>query len=141
MSGIRGKDTSPELSVRRFLHARGYRFRLHRKDFPGTPDLVLAKYKVAIFVHGCFWHQHQGCAYAATPATRPDFWASKLAGNAERDSRHIEALIRLGWRVLIIWECGLRHRGNELCEIEAFFEAPDTVAEWPQRPPKARSPK
>lgn len=112
MSGIRGRDTRPELQVRSYLHAHGLRFRLHRKDLPGRPDVVLSKYRVAVFVHGCFWHRHPGCKFTTNPSTREDFWRRKFAENVERDQRNQEALLHEGWRVLIIWECGLKGNLN-----------------------------
>lgn len=108
MSGIQGKNTKPELIVRRMLFASGYRFRLHRRDLPGAPDIVILGRKVAILVHGCFWHMHQGCRYAKLPATRPEFWKAKLEANVERDRRAVEKLQALGWRVLCVWECSTR---------------------------------
>ncbi|WP_421555429.1 very short patch repair endonuclease [Pseudomonas kitaguniensis] len=108
MSSIRGKNTQPELKVRRFLHAHGYRFRLHRKNLPGNPDIVLPKLMTCIFVHGCFWHKHKNCRYAATPKSRPAFWEEKLSKNVVRDAKAGVDLQHLGWRVLIIWECELR---------------------------------
>jgi len=108
MAGIRGKNTKPELIVRRMLFASGYRFRLHRQDLPGAPDIVIPWRKVAIFVHGCFWHMHQGCRYAKLPTTRPDFWKAKLEANVERDLRAVNELQALGWRVLCVWECSTR---------------------------------
>ena len=108
MAGIRWKNSQPELFVRRLLFASGYRFRLHRRDLPGTPDIVMPGRKVAIFVHGCFWHLHQGCRYAKMPATRPSFWKAKLEANVERDRRAVEKLQALGWRVLCVWECSTR---------------------------------
>lgn len=108
MSNIRGRDTKPELTLRRGLHARGFRYRLHAKNLPGKPDLVLSKYKVAIFVHGCFWHRHQDCKHASTPRTRPDFWQEKFRKNRERDSRNVRHLEELGWRVIVVWECELK---------------------------------
>ena len=105
MAAIRSKDTKPELRVRAVLHALGYRFRLHRKDLPGTPDIVLPKYRTAIFVQGCFWHSHMCRWGRVTPATRPAFWAEKRAGTVERDRRKFQALLDLGWRVIAIWEC------------------------------------
>jgi DNA mismatch endonuclease (patch repair protein) len=105
MSGIRGKDTQPELRVRRYLHARGFRFRLHAKDLPGKPDLVLPKYRTVIFVHGCFWHQHSGCPDAVMPKSNRAFWKAKLEGNLRRDVDNIAALRRDGWTCLVIWEC------------------------------------
>ena len=108
MSGIKGKDTKPEMLVRKALFAAGYRFRLHRKDLPGSPDVVLPGRTVAIFAHGCFWHMHAGCKNAKLPATRPEFWKTKLQGNFDRDARSVEALRSQGWRVLTVWECGTR---------------------------------
>jgi len=108
MSGIRGKNTRPELLIRRILFAAGYRFRLHRKDLPGTPDIVLSKYRAVIFIHGCFWHMHDGCRFAKIPSSRKQFWRKKLAGNRERDRRSIDELMAAGWRVLVVWECMTR---------------------------------
>jgi DNA mismatch endonuclease, patch repair protein len=108
MSGIRSKDTKPEQLVRKALFAAGFRFRLHRRNLPGVPDVVLPGRRVAIFVHGCFWHLHRECQYAKIPSTRPDFWRKKLEGNAQRDRRNVEALIALGWRVLVVWECATK---------------------------------
>jgi len=105
MRRIGRKNTQPELAVRRALHARGRRFRLHQADLPGKPDIVLPKHRLAIFVHGCFWHRHRGCANCTDPKTRPDFWATKFAANVERDARAERQLRDLGWRVETIWEC------------------------------------
>ena len=108
MSGIRARDTKPEVLVRKALFRAGFRFRLHRRDLPGSPDVVLPGRRVAVFVHGCFWHAHDGCRYAKTPATRREFWESKLAANVERDKRAREVLLSAGWRVLVVWECATR---------------------------------
>ncbi len=105
MSRIRGKDTAPELMVRSLLHRLGYRFRLHRRDLPGHPDLVLPKYRAVIFVHGCYWHRHKGCQFAYTPKTRTEFWQRKFDENIKRDKNSAKALRKAGWRVLIVWEC------------------------------------
>jgi len=105
MSGIRGKNTKPEIAVRRHLHARGFRFRLHRRDLPGKPDIVLPKYRTAVFVHGCYWHRHEGCKYATTPSSNPEFWQRKFRENVERDQRNRAQLADAGWNVLVIWEC------------------------------------
>lgn len=105
MRAIAKKNTRPELAVRRTLHALGLRFRLHRSDLPGTPDVVLPRHKMAIQVHGCFWHQHPGCRHAKQPRSRPDYWLPKLARNTERDVQSKAALKAAGWRVLVIWEC------------------------------------
>ena len=122
MAGIRGKDTKPELALRRSLHALGFRYRLHAKGIPGKPDLVLPKYKAVIFVHGCFWHRHPGCRYASTPATRPEFWASKFSANVARDSAIRAALLLAGWRVATIWECALRTEAGVAAVRDVFSE-------------------
>lgn len=108
MRRIRGKDTLPEIAVRKAAHAVGLRFRLHRKDLPGRPDIVMPSRRLALFVHGCFWHRHQGCRNCTRPATRPDFWAAKFDANVARDRHTTEALEALGWRVAVIWECETR---------------------------------
>jgi len=108
MSGIRGKNTKPELALRRALHARGFRFRLHSGKVHGRPDLVLPKHRAVVFVHGCFWHRHQGCRYATVPATRPEFWRAKFDANTARDSAVRTRLLEDGWRVATVWECALR---------------------------------
>jgi DNA mismatch endonuclease, patch repair protein len=105
MSRIRGKNTAPEKSVRSLLHRMGYRFRLHGKNLPGRPDIVLKKYKTVIFVHGCFWHRHKGCRNCTTPTKNRAFWVTKLEGNAARDGAQRRTLRRLGWRVAVVWEC------------------------------------
>jgi len=105
MSRIRGKDTKPEIIVRSLLHRRGYRFRIHKKDLPGKPDIVLPKYKTVIFVHGCFWHRHEGCKYAYKPKSRVDFWNAKFDETVIRDKRNRKQLKATGWNVEIIWEC------------------------------------
>ena len=120
MSRVRSKDTKPEVAVRSMLHRQGFRFRLHRGDLPGTPDIVLPKYKTVIFVHGCFWHRHQGCKYAYTPKSRTGFWAKKFAQNVERDRRARRCLAEEGWRAVIIWECqiaGANSLARRLTEV------------------------
>ena len=109
MSRIRSKDTKPEIIVRSLLHKMGYRFRLHRKDLPGKPDIVLTKYKTVILVHGCFWHQHQDCKYAYLPKSNTKFWESKFAENEKRDREVRQALELDGWRVFTIWECNTKN--------------------------------
>jgi len=111
MSGIRGANTRPEVELRRALHRLGLRFRLHDRSLPGRPDIVLARWKAVILVHGCFWHRHGDCRYATTPATRPEFWIAKFDANRVRDQRAVAALKASGWRVAIIWECALRKGG------------------------------
>lgn len=123
MSGIRGKDTKPEMIVRKALFATGYRFRLHRRDLPGAPDVVMPGRKIAIFVHGCFWHMHAKCKYAKLPSTRPEFWQAKLASNVERDQKAIDSLMSSGWRVLTVWECSTRNAG-------ALATLRETLARW-----------
>lgn len=105
MSRIKSRDTSTELTVRSVLHDMGYRFRLHRKDLPGKPDIVLPKYRTVIFVHGCFWHRHTECKYAYTPKSNVEFWEKKFKANVERDQNNNRILQELGWRIIVIWEC------------------------------------
>ena len=107
MSRIRGKDTAPEITVRRLLHRHGFRFRLHRKDLPGCPDIVLPKLQVVVFVHGCFWHQHE-CKLGKLPRSRRSYWLPKMNRNRARDALAVGKLKRLGWRVIVVWECQLR---------------------------------
>ncbi|MFD0870722.1 very short patch repair endonuclease [Paenibacillus residui] len=110
MRKVTGKNTKPEIIVRRLLHRMGYRFRLHRSDLPGKPDIVLPKYKTVIFIHGCFWHGHEGCARSKLPATNRDFWEKKIAKNKVRDKEVFNQLEELGWRVLIIWSCEIQKK-------------------------------
>ncbi len=107
MSRVSSKNTKPELCVRSFLHKQGLRFRIHRKDLPGKPDLALPKYKTAVFVHGCFWHRHKGCPRATMPSTRVGFWERKFVRNVARDKANKSALRKAGWKVLVVWECEL----------------------------------
>ena len=138
MAGIRGRDTKPEMLLRKALHRRGFRFRLHARDAPGRPDLLLPRYRAAIFVHGCFWHRHIGCRYATTPATNPEFWQRKFDSNVERDQRDLKALEAAGWRVAIAWECGFKSIGRDamadilagwLTSDCAFLEVPEALHE------------
>ena len=122
MANIRGRDTAPELAVRRIAHRMGLRFRLHRIDLPGRPDLVFPKHRLAVFVHGCFWHRHQGCRYASTPKSRIAFWTEKFAANVERDARQEAALRTLGWRVLVIWQCESRDEAAVECRLAASID-------------------
>ena len=122
MSRIKGHDTKPELVVRSMLHRMGYRFRLHRKDLPGKPDIVLPKHKKVIFVNGCFWHQHEGCAQGRRqPKSNQDYWDGKLLATVERDRRNIQALEQLGWRVLVVWECELKERMLITSRLDEFL--------------------
>ena len=112
MSAIKSKNTKPEIAVRKLLHSMGYRFRLHRKDLPGSPDIVLPKYKTVIFVHGCFWHRHKNCKYASTPKTRQEFWEAKFRENINRDKLNQENLSSKGWKIIIVWECETKNIEN-----------------------------
>lgn len=133
MSRIGAKDTKPELLLRRGLHSRGFRFRLHRRDLPGCPDLVFPRFRAVVFAHGCFWHGHV-CPMFKSPTTRPDFWAAKIAGNRDRDSRAIKDLEAAGWRTLVVWECTLR--GPARLPIEQVLAH---ISEWLLSIPPARS--
>lgn len=110
MSRIKGAHTGPERLVRSLLHRMGYRFRLHRKDLPGRPDIVLPRYRAVVLVHGCYWHRHADCRLAYNPKSNRGFWETKFAENVSRDSRQYEELVALGWRVMIVWECETRDR-------------------------------
>lgn len=122
MSRVRSKDTSPEMTVRRLLHAMGYRYRLHCRDLPGRPDIVFRKRRKAIFVHGCFWHRHDdpSCKLARLPKSRLDFWAPKLESNRERDRKNLQKLRDEGWKVLVIWECQLTNHAKLKASLESF---------------------
>ena len=112
MFQVKSQDTTPEKSVRSILHRLGFRFRLHRRDLPGKPDIVLPKYKSVIFVHGCFWHQHPDCARATMPKSNADYWEKKLSRNSARDQQVQQQLRELGWRVIVVWECELKDKIN-----------------------------
>lgn len=113
MSRIKGKDTSIEVKVRKYLFAQGFRFRKNDRRLPGTPDIVLPKYRTVIFVHGCYWHRHEGCKYAYTPKTRTEFWQAKFDKNVENDRKNKELLEAAGWHVITLWECDIKHRFDE----------------------------
>lgn len=123
MSRIRSRDTKPEMAIRRALHARGFRYRLHSRKVAGKPDLVLAGRRAVVFVHGCFWHRHPGCRHASTPSSRVDYWTAKFEANVARDARVREALLADGWRVAIVWECAMRGSGR-------VDMAADILAAW-----------
>jgi len=123
MSRVSGKNTKPEIAVRSALHKMGYRFRLHRKDLPGKPDITLPKYKKVIFVHGCFWHGHPGCSRSKRPVTNQEFWREKLDKNIERDKVNVNALIQLGWDVLTIWSCEVKNRKKLKSKLLSFLES------------------
>jgi len=114
MSKIRGKDTKPEMLVRKFLFSKGLRYRLHVKKLPGTPDLVFAKKKTAVFINGCFWHGHTNCKYFVIPKSRTDWWKEKISRNAFNDEKHIKQLEDAGWKVINVWECDLKKGKREL---------------------------
>jgi DNA mismatch endonuclease (patch repair protein) len=124
MASVRGKDTKPELELRRGLHRLGYRFRLHRKDLPGRPDIVLPKHRTVIFVNGCFWHRHDGCSKATTPKTRVEFWSTKFEQNVARDQRNVEDLEAAGWRVLVVWECEIKEIDRVLAGVSQVLGPP-----------------
>lgn len=124
MAKVKGVDTRPELAVRRVLHALGYRFRLHRRDLPGRPDIVLPKFRTVIFVHGCFWHRHRGCKRTTTPHTRTDFWQTKFARTVERDLKQREQLEGAGWRVVTLWECATGDREALATTLKAILTQP-----------------
>ncbi len=122
MSRIKNRDTKPEIAVRSLLHRMGYRFRLHRKDLPGRPDIVLPKYNTVIFVHGCFWHRHKNCRFAYTPKSNIEFWTEKFEKNIRRDDRNKVALENLGWNVKIIWECEANNHKNLKEIIQKYLQ-------------------
>lgn len=125
MSRVRGKDTGPELIVRRLLHGLGYRYVLHDPRLPGKPDLVFPSRGKAIMVHGCFWHRHQRCTIARLPKSRQDFWQTKLEANRTRDRRQLSALRRLGWKILVVWECQLSNKSELVKRLTTFLETPN----------------
>lgn len=120
MSKIKGKDTKPELLVRKFLHKHGFRYRLHVKDLPGKPDIVLPKYKTLIFVHGCFWHGHENCKYYVVPKTRTEWWLAKINGNKSKDRVAEEQLLRMGWSVINVWECQLKNQKSQSSLVQVI---------------------
>lgn len=132
MAAIPSKDTRPEMEVRARLHAAGYRFRVHAKGLPGSPDVVFTKRRAAVFVHGCFWHAHPGCPRCRIPRTRTEFWTRKLARNAERDAANEAKLRDLGWRVLVVWEC--EHRNSQWFATLAASLGPPKAGPTPGRP-------
>ena len=124
MSRVKSRDTAPERRVRSLLHAMGCRFRLHRADLPGRPDIVLPKYRAVVFVHGCFWHRHPGCKRATTPASNMAYWTGKFARNVERDAEIRAALEVAGWRVLVVWECELKDTAALRSRLAALVRQP-----------------
>lgn len=124
MGQIKSTNTRPERAVRSRLHRLGYRFRIHRRDLPGCPDIVLPKYKSIIFVHGCYWHRHEGCCYAYTPKSRQDFWLKKFSRTVQRDVEVQDELKRLGWQVLVIWECEVKQMDEVEKRLRQFLRSP-----------------
>lgn len=122
MAHVKNRNTAPELIVRKLLHRKGYRFRLHRKDLPGKPDIVLTKYRTVIFVHGCFWHSHPSCSRAARPQSNVEFWNEKLDKNQRRDALAYDKLESMGWRILVIWQCETKNLETLDTIIDAFFD-------------------
>ena len=124
MSSIRGKNTKPELLIRRALHARGFRYRIHDKNLPGKPDLCFPKYKAVVFVHGCFWHSHD-CSLFKWPKSNAAFWRDKITANAKRDQKHCQALSNRGWRVLTVWECAVKGQKDQNISMVI-----DSISHW-----------
>jgi DNA mismatch endonuclease (patch repair protein) len=127
MQKVRTKDTGPELQVRKLLHGLGYRYRLHRKDLPGTPDIVFPSRRIAIFVHGCFWHAH-GCRIGQPPKSRPDYWLAKLEANRLRDARNMAAMVSAGWHALIVWQCELKDSAGLIERLVSELGAPGSAS-------------
>jgi DNA mismatch endonuclease, patch repair protein len=121
MGRVRGRDTKPEMLVRSLVHRMGFRFRVHRRDLPGNPDIVLPRHRKVIFIHGCFWHGHPGCLRSKRPTTNQTFWDRKLDGNLERDKRFQEQLLRMGWKVLVIWQCETKVPDSLAMRLERFL--------------------
>ena len=121
MSRIRGRDTKPEIKVRKILHRMGYRFRLYVRKLPGNPDIVLSRHKKIIFVHGCFWHGHQGCPKSRRPATNVEFWNEKISGNIKRDNENLVKLAGLGWKTLVVWECETKNTDQLVEKLTIFL--------------------
>lgn len=138
MASIKDRNTAPERFVQEALSAQHISFEAHSKRLPGTPDLVLPLYQVALLVNGCFWHRHAGCFYATTPATQKDFWKNKLEENVLRDARKRNEIEALGWRVIVIWECGIKHCPEGFNEVIDAIEGESPITEWPQSPPRTR---
>jgi len=135
MAAIRGKDTKPELAIRSLLHRSGYRFRLHRHELPGSPDIIFPSRRKAVFVHGCFWHRHAGCSLASVPKTRTEYWRQKFRANRARDRRAARMLASLGWKVMVIWECELSDKAALGRRLKLFLghSGPLYSEQWPGR--------
>jgi DNA mismatch endonuclease (patch repair protein) len=123
MAKIKAKNTRPEMIVRKFLFSKGFRYRIHDKRYPGSPDIVLPKYRTAIFIHGCFWHGHEDCRAARLPTTNVEYWQKKIEENNERDRKKIESLEHDGWKVIVVWECRIKNKQKRAIELENIFDA------------------
>lgn len=137
MSRIRSKDTKPEIAVRSLLHSMGFRFRLHKGELPGNPDIVLSRLKTVVFIHGCFWHRHKGCRDNSNPATNSEFWQAKFQRNVARDKRNASALRRLGWKVITVWECELKKPSKLESRLRRLLPAEAGNCEFSKRVPMA----
>lgn len=126
MSSIGGKNTKPELVIRKYLHSKGYRYRLHQTNLPGSPDLVLKKYKTVIFINGCFWHGHN-CSQGKIPKTKVEYWENKIAHNKKRDNKNYEKLLELGWNILVIWGCRLRSYKRQTIVLSEILKTLDQI--------------
>lgn len=138
MAAIKANDTKPEMLVRRFLHGHGFRYGLHNKKLPGSPDIVLRRYKTVIFIHGCFWHGHEDCKYSHLPKSNVKFWQTKISNNRARDERVQSELRAKGWRVIVIWECDLKtkdKRDQTLEKLLAMLTKPYTLPNYPTAEP------
>jgi DNA mismatch endonuclease (patch repair protein) len=140
MSLVRSKNTGPEITVRKAVHRLGLRFRLHRRDLPGTPDLVFPKYRMVLFVHGCFWHRHSGCAKSSTPKSRKNYWAAKFNANVSRDRRSIAQLRKLKWKTVVIWECEAKNAPRLEAVIRKSFRLPTRRSRKTSKSPPQRVP-
>jgi DNA mismatch endonuclease Vsr len=132
MQRVRRRDTAPEMGVRRLLHRLGYRYRLHRRDLPGSPDIVFPARRKVLFVHGCFWHRHPGCRLATFPKTRREFWGEKFTQNVERDRRKVEELRSAGWAVCVVWQCELESEPMLVERLRSFLGRPGQLPRRPQ---------
>jgi DNA mismatch endonuclease (patch repair protein) len=142
MAGIRGKDTKPELALRRALHRLGLRYRLHATGLPGRPDILLPRHRAVIEVHGCFWHRHENCSFCTTPASNKRFWRTKFDETIKRDKRNLAALQKLGWRVVVVWECSVKEQGAEVVagRIAGWLQSARSFTEISGRKTKRTSP-
>ena len=141
MAAVRGKNTKPELAVRALVHELGFRFRLHRTDLPGTPDLVFPRLRCVVFVHGCFWHRHPNCPATTTPEDNAEYWATKFRRNVERDRDAANELRTMGWQVLVIWQCQTRDAPRLRRKLKRFLDRQSAkVADWQKAPQRGQPP-